>query len=191
MAGIPLLWPRTGVRLADRFPWRRSALAWRARSVLVGAVVFAAVPLVVSATLPPLHRHTVATYYGENVFVPVDRFPLKAAAAPNGSVSLLWPAQAGNARAFYRLFRMHPVQLTPRDAVPPPAVDGIRCIPKQGAQGCTFEMEPIASTYGTEYVDRPPKGRWTYRVAMVANWVNDLGRGDILLVSTPMRVTVR
>ena len=191
MAAIPLLWPRTGVRLADRFPWRRPALGWRARSVVAAAVIFAAVPLAVSAALPPLHRHTVATYYGENVFVPVDRFGLSASAAPNGAVSLVWPAQPGSARAFYRVFRMQTVQLAPRQAVPPPAYDGIRCVPKKGAQHCTFEMDPLASMRGTEYVDRPPKGRWSYRVAMVANWVNDLERGDILQVSTPVRVRVQ
>ena len=85
---------------------------------------------------------------------------------------------------------MHPVQLTPRDAVPPPAYDGIRCVPKKGAQHCTFEMEPVASTRGTEYVDRPPKGEWSYRVAMVANWDNDLEAGDILLVSGPADIKV-
>jgi hypothetical protein len=40
------------------------------------------------------------------------------------------------------------------------------------------------------YVDRAPAGRWTYRVAMTANWKNDLSLGDIMIVSTPVTVTV-
>ena len=52
-------------------------------------------------------------------------------------------------------------------------------------------IDALATTRGTEYVDKPPKGRWSYRVAMVANWVNDLELGDVLLVSTPARVTVQ
>ncbi len=191
MAAIPLLWPRTGWLLAERFPWRTRPLGWRGRAVMAAVVLFAVLPLAASAALPPLHRHILATYYDEGVLVPVDRFELSASGGPNRTVSLTWPAQPAHAHAFYRVFRMHPVQRTPRDAVPPPAYDGIRCVPKKGAQGCTFEMEPIGSTHGTEYVDRPPKGRWAYRVAIAANWVNDLERGDVLELSRPVTVVVQ
>ena len=51
-------------------------------------------------------------------------------------------------------------------------------------------MTPLAATRGREYVDHPPPGRWTYRVGLTANWLNDPTLGDVLLLSTPARVTV-
>lgn len=190
-AALPLLWPRTGPRLAERF--RRPARPLLAPRYTLGAAaaLLAVVPLLVVGVLPSLHRHNTATYFDEHVLVPIDRFDLSALAAPDGSVSLAWTPPHTEARPFYRIFRMHPVQLTPRDAVPPPARDGIRCPPKSGAQGCTFEMAVVASTRETQFVDHPPRGRWSYRVGLAANWIDDLEGGDVLLFSRAGDVTVR
>ena len=39
--------------------------------------------------------------------------------------------------------------------------------------------------------DHPPPGDWTYRIGLAANWLNDPTRGDVLLISEPVRVDVR
>ena len=49
-------------------------------------------------------------------------------------------------------------------------------------------MSQIAATRSLRFVDRPPPGRWTYRVALAANWLDDPTRGDLLLVSNPVTV---
>ena len=51
-------------------------------------------------------------------------------------------------------------------------------------------MTRLSAIAGLRYIDRPPPGRWTYRVGLTANWVNDPSLGDLVLVSTPVTVTV-
>ncbi len=63
-----------------------------------------------------------------------------------------------------------------------------RAKPAHAAQDCHLFMPRIASVEGTSYVDRPPPGRWTYRVALASNWRNDTDGGDLLLVSEPVTV---
>ena len=48
-------------------------------------------------------------------------------------------------------------------------------------------MQRIKATKGSSWVDHPPPGRWTYRVGLAANWLNDPTRGDVLLISEPVR----
>jgi hypothetical protein len=42
-------------------------------------------------------------------------------------------------------------------------------------------MPRVASARTTPYVDRPPPGRWSYCIALAANWRNDPSGGDLLL----------
>jgi hypothetical protein len=49
-------------------------------------------------------------------------------------------------------------------------------------------MNRVGATTTQRWVDRPPPGRWTYRVALAANWLDDPARGDMLLVSRPVTV---
>jgi hypothetical protein len=49
-------------------------------------------------------------------------------------------------------------------------------------------MERLATTPARQYVDRPPPGRWTYRVGMTANWVNDTSLGDVMIASDPVTI---
>ena len=52
-------------------------------------------------------------------------------------------------------------------------------------------MERLAATRLPTYLDRPRKGgRWTYRVTVSANWVDDPSLGDALMLSEPVTVTV-
>jgi hypothetical protein len=50
-------------------------------------------------------------------------------------------------------------------------------------------MRRLSATRKLKYVDRPPKGNWSYRIGLAANWLDDPTRGDVLLVSPP--VTLR
>jgi hypothetical protein len=50
-------------------------------------------------------------------------------------------------------------------------------------------MSRVGATSAQRWTDRPPPGRWTYRVALAANWLNDPTRGDMLLVSQPVLVS--
>ena len=52
-------------------------------------------------------------------------------------------------------------------------------------------MRQIHATKDLSFVDRPPPGSWTYRVALGANWLDDPARGDLLMVSEPMTVRTR
>jgi hypothetical protein len=49
-------------------------------------------------------------------------------------------------------------------------------------------MDQLATTRETRWHDVPPPGRWTYRVGIAANWVDDEGRGDTLILSRPLTV---
>ena len=51
-------------------------------------------------------------------------------------------------------------------------------------------MRQIKATKGLGFTDTPPPGKWTYRMALGANWLNDPTRGDLLLVSKPVTVKV-
>jgi hypothetical protein len=51
-------------------------------------------------------------------------------------------------------------------------------------------MQQIGATKSLSWVDRAPPGRWTYRVALAANWLDDPTRGDTLLVSQPVTLAV-
>jgi hypothetical protein len=56
---------------------------------------------------------------------------------------------------------------------------------------CTIYSDVIGTTRATVYVDRPPPGRWTYRIAVSANAYDSLDEGDVVLVSTGAVVRVR
>ena len=52
-------------------------------------------------------------------------------------------------------------------------------------------MERLAATRLPTYLDRPSRGgRWTYRVTVSANWVDDPSLGDALMLSEPATVTI-
>ena len=195
-AALPLLWPRRGILLAQRFrPTRTHIASWRRPGFLAPVALLAVLPLAVVALTGSSQSRNVATDYPDHVFLPVDSSFNVTALAGSGAVTLMWPHPAAESAAFFRVYRAHRIQLG-QDPQLPPGHDGIRCTPKYvrpgtgGAKECWLEMTPLAATRGREYVDHPPPGRWTYRVGLTANWLNDPTLGDVLLLSTPARVTV-
>src|SRR5207253_3011021 len=161
------------------------------------AVVFAAIPLLLVAAVSSLRSPLAVKYLDEGVFLPVDGSFRVSATRSGGKELLEWTVPGGAAATFYRVFRSPPLQPDPYTRATPPAREGIQCLaPKVarnvagGAADCKLVMRVVATANGNQYVDRPPPGRWTYRIGLAANWLNDVSFGDVLLLSTPATVTV-
>ena len=155
------------------------------RWVVAGGAVFACLPVVLFVAFSPLREPTVTKYFDENVMVPVDRaFSVRL----RGRV-LTWHAPPSPGVAvFYRVFRERPLLPAP-DPTLPPGRDGIRCLETASdrAADCRLEMHVIGTTRATRFVDRPPPGRWVYRVGLAANWRDDPAAGDVLVLSPAAR----
>jgi hypothetical protein len=98
------------------------------------------------------------------------------AAVRDGAVHLTWDAQpthAGN--VFYRIFRGR---------------DAVRCGGRlnDSADDCRLFADAIGVTRRTQFVDRPPPGKWTYHVGVAANWLDDPTLGDVYVLSAPAPV---
>ena len=60
-----------------------------------------------------------------------------------------------------------------------------------GPRACTIGLPEVGVTHLGSLIDKPGKGHWIYRVAVAANWLDDPTYGDVYLVSSPLRVTIR
>lgn len=98
------------------------------------------------------------------------------------SVRLSWRGtRSVGGPAFYRVWR-----------APAKGGDGFTCnAGAPGARQCYVSLPEIAVVRGHSYVDHPGKGRWVYRVALAANWLDDPAYGDVYLVGAPVQVAVR
>ncbi len=189
MASIPLLWPRTGVRLPDRFPH----VSRRLIPVAVPAALFLVVPLAAVAAARPLRDDHAAAEIGlENLFVPIDRNLDVRVESAGGSVVVRWRrVPSDEAHVFYAVYRSPTRWLIGKGSEHLPVVRGIFCDrAKEGASRCSLEMPRIATTRGTRFAEGPPPGRWTYRVGVLANWRDDPSLGDPVYLSEPVDVDV-
>jgi hypothetical protein len=76
----------------------------------------------------------------------------------------------------------------------PSSIDEIACDPNaQSNAKCRLTAQRnLGPTRKRRLVDRAlAPGSWTYRVAVLANWLDDPTKGDTFLVSKPVRVLVR
>lgn len=176
---IPLLVPTYGLRLAERF---HAELPRGGRRIgIVAAVAFAAGPLALAAALPPLKEPRVAKEFGASLFVPIDPSFGLTASTTGGAVSLEWERQRrGKSTVYYRLYRA-PVRASGA---------GLLCNPLPGAADCSLQMAVVTTMQRTEWVDRPPPGRWTYRVGVLAGWRAEARTADLLFLSRPAAVVV-
>jgi hypothetical protein len=189
MASIPLLWPRSGVRLPDRFPYRPRRLV----PVAVPALLFLVIPLAAVAASTPLHHEKTAAEIGlDNLFVPINRNLHLRVANDNGAVTLRWsPVRGDNARVFYGVYRSPTRWLIGKGSEHLPVNRGVFCQKNPGgAVHCTLEMARVATTRATEFREGVGNGNWTYRVAVLANWINDQTLGDPYYVSKPVTIHV-
>jgi hypothetical protein len=178
LAALPVLIPRVGPRLADRFrPPAARPLSWKVAGAAV--VVLGILPLAATAAVHPLK--------GPGTSIQVRRIPttvdggLNLRADVRGrAVHLRWRAsKAGGTSLFYRLSREK-------------GQSDVACEFRPGAADeCLAKTVPFALTRDTSAVDRPGPGTWTYRVGVVANYRNDPRLGDVFLVSRPVTVRVR
>jgi hypothetical protein len=153
----------------------------RLRAVTIGAVLVVAVlPLLVVATVRPVQEGILAAYPRDLVVVPSNAFGLEAT-RDGAQVRLRWEGQAPrHTRGFYRVLRSEPTEGTGN------LIDvrnGLQCPTGDLPRQCTIFSDVIATTRGSIYVDRPPPGRWTYRVGLSANAYDSLEEGDVVLVS--------
>ena len=189
MASIPLLWPRTGVRLPDRFPH----VSRRVIPVVVPAAVFLLVPLAAVAAATPLRDDDHAAEIGlENLYVPINRDLDLRAERRGPSVYLRWkPAHERRTNVFYAVYRVRSGARIGKGSELFPIVRGIFCHrEKEGASRCSLEMSRIATTRRTGFAEGPPSGRWVYRVGVLANWRDDPSLGDPVYVTDPVEVDV-
>jgi hypothetical protein len=191
LASIPLLIPAfswTRRVLPDPLPAFQSRRAGR-RTLAAAGAVLVALPLIFVAGTTPQSRAEAVNYRLQDVYVPVQSFRLKATRA-GAAVRLAWEAPySGSTKVFYTVLRSRPVATDP-DNNDRKTVQGLSCKERENGAplACDLVMDRLTTTTATRHVDRPTPGRWTYRVGMTANWVNDTSLGDVMIVSDPVTI---
>jgi hypothetical protein len=188
VAALPLLFPGAAheVKARLRLP---APIPLRSRPVLASCALVGLVPLLVLAALPTLKDRSIVSEYTNNVIVPVDpQFHLRAREV-GGRVELTWRRPPGARRSvFYRIYLS-------RTAGQPPIGglvdyrDGIACLPRgRGAAACRLLMNPVGVAERPAFGQQEAGTGLVYRVGLMANWLDDPNRGDVLLVSEPVRI---
>jgi hypothetical protein len=171
-AAVPLLVPhRPALRDAPDGPSRavRGAIA-------AVAVLFVLLPLATVAAASPMTTPRVVRY-SDNTEAPVASLLDVSASAADGSVRVSWRRpDSGHSRVWFEVFRAA-------------KGDGCTYYPV-GARECLLDMPKIATTQSDSLVDRPGRGRWWYRVAMVADPDSAAPKGDLMLMSPAVQVSV-
>ena len=154
---------------------------------VAAVVLFGVLPFLVVALVRPVHEHVLAAYSRDIVVTPVNAFPVEA--TRNGSrVQLRWEQEDHHGtRAFYRVLRSEPGE--GKDLLAD-VRDGLQCPTGDLPTLCVIYSDVLATTRGSIYVDRPPPGRWTYRIAVSANAYDSFEEGDVVLVSNGAVVTL-
>jgi hypothetical protein len=184
LAGVLLLFPG----LPHRLP-RPESRPWGTHRTRVGlaaglVTLFAIVPAALAAGLPLLSSGDTISYYTQSGVslsapFPVDAGWHAAAVATPGGVRLSWP-------------RIRPLGGTMDYIVlRAPANQPVVCDATSGGAQCRLNATTVVATRGTSFVDKPPSGRWTYRVGAVASWIEDPTAGNIFAVGTPATITAR
>lgn len=192
LAAIPLLVPKLGAQIAARFPpgvGRPRRLEW---TIGAGGVLVVLVPLIMLLTTTAQAGPTTVKNDAQHTSIPVGGGLDLSADVQGGRVTLNWTApDHGSIGVFYAVLRSRPEFPDPSNPDKRTVDEGVACRPRRGGapQDCHLFMTQIAATRDLHFVDRPPPGRWTYRVALAANWLDDPSRGDLLLVSEPVTVS--
>jgi len=192
MASIPTLIPTYGTTLAERLPAGRSRIEWRSPFLVAPVALLVALPLVVIAAMPKLESRAALRDTEAGLYLPVSGDLALTATLQRDHVVLRWRHRgSAGVRVFYRVYRTPLV--TPASRGVPwwiGAKEGVRCEPvNPGAANCLLDLTLIATTRSTRYIDRPPRGRWSYRIGEAANWRDDLTMGDVILLSQAANVS--
>jgi hypothetical protein len=193
LAGIPLLVPRLGHAIAVRFPPGAGRPRRLERLIVVTVFLFVLVPAVLLAATRVQVGPATVKNDAQSTSIPVGGgLDLKVQPAVAGT-RLSWKTPYdGSIGVFYVILRSRPRFPDPSNPQDRTAVDGVACRSRVGgaAQDCHLFMDRVDATRKLHFVDHPPPGRWTYRVALGSNWLDDPSGGDSLLVSRPVTVTV-
>jgi hypothetical protein len=181
LASVPLLLPHAPRALRDYTPTFRQPSP-RTRWTLLGVTILvsAVVPLAAFAAasrgsgLDP-------TTVGKTVMPIPGNIDIGLSAKVTGKQVLLsWRQQAPlGGPVFFRVWRGRK--------------DVFSCSTSTASGGriCNVSLPEVGTTHADQFVDHPGPGRWVYRVAIAANWLNDAGYGDPYLVSSPVAVIRR
>ena len=187
---LPLLVPVWGPLLAERFAVPLRGVKWPRRALvpLAGAL---ALPFIVIAVLPPSKGEGAAKLPLQSLFLPVDQDVGLTVTPVVGGLDLSWRApKPGSAKSFFIVYRS-PLEYTLSEGDPRVIHQGKLCEPTRNASRCTIEMTEVGRTRSSRFVDRVPRGQWTYRIGTAANWRNDESLGDPFVISRPLNVSVR
>jgi hypothetical protein len=154
----------------------------RRRLVLLGAgaAVFALYPLALVAAASPLQGPQPRAYEAFGLLRSIDPGLRLTAAAVGHRVHLSWDdSQPAGTYVFYRIWRTK-------------APDGgATCTPvPHAADNCQLAMDDLGAHEGGSWVDKPGRGRWTYRLGLAANWLNSPLYGDVYSFGPPVAVRV-
>ena len=178
IAALPYLvpgMPARGVAAAPAPSW----LSLRTRWILIGAAI------VVTAVVPAAAFAAASTGSGIDVAsIGTEIFPIPAnidigltASVRNGRVTLTWRGQhLAGGPVFYRVWRG--------------PTDGFSCPVQPGGRLCNVTLPEVGVSRVPTFVDRAPPGRWFYRIAVAANWLDDPQYGDPYEVSRAVAATV-
>jgi hypothetical protein len=178
LASVPLLLPHAPKALRDYTPtFRRPAARSRWALLGIAVLVSAVIPLAAFAAAsrgPGVDPATV----GATVMPIPGNIDIGLSAKVSGKqVVLSWRKQAPlGGPVFFRVWRGRS--------------DGFTCSTSTAPGGriCNVNLPEVGTTHEDRFIDRPGPGRWVYRVAVAANWLNDAGYGDPYLFSTPVAV---
>ena len=99
---------------------------------------------------------------------------------------------SGSTGVFYTVLRSAYQRPDPSGNGERLSTEGVACRDRENGRSlpCYLFMDRVAPTRAQRYVDRPPKGHWSYRIGMSANWLDDQSLGDLMLLSEPVSVRV-
>jgi hypothetical protein len=146
-----------------------------------GAAVFGLYPLALVAAASPLQGPQPRAFNAFGLLRTVDPKLRLTAAVAGPRVHLTWNvASPGATKFFYRIWRSNA------------ADGGATCTPvPHAAANCRLTMDDLGAHGGGTFVDKPGRGRWTYRLGLAGNWLNSPLYGDIFSFGPPLAVRVR
>jgi hypothetical protein len=177
-ASLPLLIPSVRARPAAPKPWPVSK-----RAVIAVAAAFVAAlslfPIALVAATKPIRGTNADAFVLGATLVPTTKAFQPNVQVSGGAVRLSWsPVRSRDGTTSYTIYR----RSGPAD---------VACGPIRNAPDlCTLYADRVGTTRATQFVDRPGKGTWSYRIGMTANWLNDPTAGDVYLFSRRLTVDV-
>jgi hypothetical protein len=179
LASLPFLLPHAPRRLPEWRPSVRRAATRRQWALVAAAIAVSGVaPLAAFAAADTRGGLDPANIGKTGMPIPVNIDLGLDATVRGRTVTLHWHGgQPAGGPVFFRVWR------GPHDV--------FRCTIGTGGKLCNVSLPEIGVARTPEFRDRPAAGRWVYRVAIAANWLNDPAYGDPYLVSRPLVVTVR